>query len=106
MKSSPGPRGLSRQPTRTIPQQVVTVRLTEALMIILCLESLREFFFKRGKDGAGPTVEGKGITLPFRDVLLDRPRESEGDFVLTSQMLLEDLVEGIRDTIDEVEKMP
>ncbi|KAI2722764.1 hypothetical protein CBS147332_3693 [Penicillium roqueforti] len=67
---------------------------------------VQRVFFKRGRDGAGPTVEGKGITLPFRDVLLDTPGEGEGDFVLTSQKLLEDLAELIWDTIDQVEKMP
>lgn len=59
---------------------------------------------KRGRNGAPSTTEGNGITIPFRDLLLSEPGQGESDFVLTSQMLLEEVGEPVWDTMDQVER--
>ena len=58
---------------------------------------------KRGRDGSGPTIEGEGLTIPFHTLLLDEPGEGESDFVLTAEMLLDDLAERVWDAIDDAE---
>lgn len=61
----------------------------------------QKVLIKRGRDGVSPTVEGAPLTIPFYALLLDEPGEGEGDFVLTAEMLLEDLAERVWNAIDK-----
>ncbi|KAL3712254.1 [4Fe-4S] proteins maturation [Talaromyces marneffei ATCC 18224] len=58
---------------------------------------------KRGINGAGPTIEGGDLVIPFRSLLLDEPGEGEGDFVITADTMLRDFAERIWDGIDDAE---
>jgi hypothetical protein len=58
---------------------------------------------KRGRDGAGPTIEGEGLTIPFHTLLEDDPGDGQSDFALTAEMLLHDLAERVWDAIDDAE---
>jgi hypothetical protein len=49
----------------------------------------------RGRDGSSPTVKGGPLTIPFHTLLLDKPRQGEGDLVFTAGMMLHDLAERI-----------
>jgi hypothetical protein len=60
---------------------------------------------KRGRDGAGPTIEGEGLTIPFHTLLEDDPGNGESDFVFTAEMLLHDLAERVWRAIDDAEKI-
>lgn len=63
----------------------------------------RRILITRGRDGSSPTIKGEPLTVPFHTLLLDQPREGEGDFVFTAEMLLHDLAEPIWDAIDDAE---
>jgi hypothetical protein len=61
----------------------------------------QRILMKRGGNGQEPTIQGGDLIIPFQYLFLNEPREGEGDFVFTQDMLLHDIAELIWATIDE-----
>ncbi|KAJ5453847.1 uncharacterized protein N7458_004803 [Penicillium daleae] len=60
----------------------------------------QRIFITRGRDGSNPTIEGGDLIIPFHALMLEQPGEGEHDFVLTTELLLQDLAERVWVAID------
>ena len=69
------------------------------------LQIVQKISIKRGKKGQEPTITGGSLIIPFQSLLLEEPKEGEGDFVFNEDMLLHDIAEPIWDGIDREEAM-
>jgi hypothetical protein len=63
----------------------------------------QKIVIKRGKNGSKHLVQGKGLTIPFAVMFLKEPGEKEHDFVLSNDVLLEDMAELIWKAMDDEE---
>jgi hypothetical protein len=63
----------------------------------------QRIFITRGRDSYNPTIKGGDLIIPFHALMLEQPGEGEHDFVLTTELLLQDLAERVWVVIDEAQ---
>ncbi|KAJ5980112.1 hypothetical protein N7481_007410 [Penicillium waksmanii] len=63
----------------------------------------QRIFITRGRDGCNPTIEGGDLIIPFHALMLEQAGDGEHDFVLTTELLLQDLAERVWAAIDKAQ---